>query len=52
VRVRAVKKFFNTAGPGISEDHYMVDPLRRVNYDKIASPIDQKRYFSSIKARR
>jgi hypothetical protein len=40
-----VEKFFNTAGPGIPEDHYMVDPLRRVDYDEIAVLIDQKRYF-------
>ena len=40
-----MEKFFNTAGPGISKDHYMVDPLRRVNYEEIATLIDQKRYF-------
>ncbi|GHV38936.1 hypothetical protein FACS1894187_18330 [Synergistales bacterium] len=40
-----VAKFFNTAGPGIPEDNYMVDPLRRIDYDEIISLIDQKRYF-------
>ena len=40
-----IDKFFNTAGPGISEDHYMIDPLRRVNYDEVRMLIDQKRYF-------
>ncbi|MCL1876172.1 MAG: ATP-binding protein [Synergistaceae bacterium] len=40
-----VDKFFNTAGPGIIEDHYMLDPLRRINYDEVRILIDQKRYF-------
>ena len=40
-----MEKFFNTAGPGIPEDHYMVDPLRRVNYEEIATLVDQKRFF-------
>ncbi|MDR1516411.1 MAG: PD-(D/E)XK nuclease domain-containing protein [Synergistaceae bacterium] len=39
------EKFFNTAGPVIPEDHYMVDPLRRVDYDEIISLIDRQRYF-------
>ena len=42
---RIPEKFFNTAGPGIQEDHYMLDPLRRINYDEISLLIDQKRYF-------
>jgi Cdc6-like AAA superfamily ATPase len=45
MQVHAVGKFFNTAGPGIPEDHYMVDPLKRVKYDEIISLIDRKRYF-------
>jgi hypothetical protein len=40
-----VEKFFNTAGPGIPEDHYMVDPLRRIDCEEIATLIGQKRYF-------
>jgi hypothetical protein len=43
--VPKVEKFFNTAGPGISEDHYMLDPLRRINYDEIRVLIGRKRYF-------
>jgi hypothetical protein len=39
------EKFFNTAGPGIPEDHYMVDPLRRIDYAEVVTLIDQKRYF-------
>jgi hypothetical protein len=39
------EKFFNTAGPNVPEDHYMLDPLRRVNYDKISRLIGQKQYF-------
>jgi hypothetical protein len=39
------EKFFNIAGPNVPEDHYMLDPLRRVNYDEISRLIDQKQYF-------
>jgi hypothetical protein len=39
------EKFFNTAGPVIPEDHYILDPLRRVSYEEISDLIDQKRYF-------
>jgi len=45
MRIPKVDKFFNTAGPGIIEDHYMLDPLRRINYGNIRALIDQKRYF-------
>jgi hypothetical protein len=40
-----IEKFFNTAGPGIAEDHYMLDPLQRINYEEIRVLIEQKRYF-------
>jgi hypothetical protein len=40
-----IDKFFNTAGPGIMEDHYMLDPLRRINYEEVRVLIDRKRYF-------
>ncbi|MDR1741380.1 MAG: ATP-binding protein [Synergistaceae bacterium] len=43
--VPVVPKFFNTAGPGIPGDHYMIDPLRRIDYENISALIDQKRYF-------
>jgi hypothetical protein len=39
------EKFFNIAGPNVPEDHYMLAPLRRVNYDEISRLIDQKQYF-------
>ena len=39
------EKAFNTAGPGFPEDNYMLDPLRRINYDEIRVFIEQKRYF-------
>jgi hypothetical protein len=45
VYVPKIGKFFNTAGPGILEDHYMIDPLRRINYDEVRMLISQKRYF-------
>jgi hypothetical protein len=40
-----LEKFFNTAGPGKEEKHYMVNPLRRISYDEILSLIEQERYF-------
>ncbi len=40
-----MEKFFNTAGPTIEEDHYHIDLLSRVDWQEIASLIDQKRYF-------
>ena len=38
-------KKFNTAGPSITEDHYMVDPLTRFDLDEVENLIDDKRYF-------
>lgn len=40
-----MEKFFNTAGPTIEEDHYHIPLLSRVDWQEIASLIDQKRYF-------
>ena len=37
--------FFNNAGPSIPGDNYMIDPLRRIAWQKIATLIAQKRYF-------
>ena len=45
MRMRAVKKFFNTAGPVKEGLNYMVDPLRRIDYDEIKTLIDSERYF-------
>lgn len=42
---RAKEKKFNTAGPSISSDHYMIDPLVRVGVEDIESLIADKRYF-------
>ena len=39
------EKFFNIAGPNMPEDHYMLDPLRRVNYGEVSKLIGQKQYF-------
>lgn len=38
-------KFFNTGGPVVSKDHYMIDPLSRVDLNKVLRLIDQKKYF-------
>jgi hypothetical protein len=40
-----VEKFFNTAGPSKEDLNYMVDPLRRVDYDEISLLIANQRYF-------
>lgn len=36
---------FNTAGPTIAADHYIIDPLQRINLNNILNLIDDKRYF-------
>ena len=38
-------RFFNTAGPSVPEDHYMIDPLKRIDLAEVEALIDQKRYF-------
>lgn len=38
-------RFFNTAGPVVSEDHYCLPPLTRFNLEEILSLIDHKKYF-------
>ena len=37
--------FFNNAGPSIPGDHYMIDPLQRIDLETIEAFIAQKRYF-------
>ena len=36
---------FNTAGPSVLEDHYMIDPLQRLDLPEVLHLIDDKRYF-------
>ena len=38
-------RFFNTAGPCVQGDHYMLDPLARLDVDEVLRLIDQERYF-------
>ena len=38
-------KKFNTAGPSMAEDHFMIDPLVRIDIEDIESLIADKRYF-------
>uniref|UniRef100_UPI004055DE5F AAA family ATPase n=1 Tax=Candidatus Electrothrix sp. TaxID=2170559 RepID=UPI004055DE5F len=38
-------KFFNTAGPVKSEDHYCLPPLERFDLEELLPLIDQKKYF-------
>ena len=36
-------RFFNTAGPCVAADHYMLPPMRRL--PEVRGLIDEKRYF-------
>ena len=38
-------KFFNAAGPSVAGQHYMIDPLTRIDLMEIESLIEQQRYF-------
>ncbi|AGX87427.1 AAA family ATPase [Candidatus Symbiobacter mobilis] len=38
-------KKFNTAGPSIAADHYLIDPLARIDLPEIETLIADKRYF-------
>ncbi len=40
-----MKRYFNTAGPIIPDDHYHIPPLTRLDLDDILSLIGQKKYF-------
>ena len=40
-----MEKFFNTAGPVVAENNYLIDPLKRINKDEIMTLIDKWRYF-------
>ena len=41
----APMRFFNTAGPVVPEDHYLVPPLERMDLDGVLSLVRQKHYF-------
>ncbi|MEN9472840.1 MAG: hypothetical protein RLZZ495_929 [Pseudomonadota bacterium] len=38
-------KHFNNAGPSVAGDHFMIDPLERIDVENIQSLIEKKRYF-------
>ena len=38
-------RYFNTSGPVVSEDHYRIPPLERLNLAKLRQLVDRKRYF-------
>ena len=40
-----MEKFFNNAGPSVAKDHYIIDPLQRIDLDNIEHLIAQERYF-------
>jgi len=39
-------KFFNTAGPVVPENHYLLDPLGRIDLDELMLLIEQRKYFT------
>ena len=41
----APMRFFNTAGPVVPEDHYIVPPLERMDLAGVLSLVQQKKYF-------
>ena len=43
--IRGMSRSFNTAGPCVQGDHYMLDPLARLDVDEVLRLIDDKRYF-------
>ena len=38
-------RYFNTSGPVVSEDHYHIPPLDRMNLAELRQLVDRKRYF-------
>jgi len=40
-----MERKFNTAGPSVAGQHYMIDPLARVDREEIENLIDDGRYF-------
>jgi hypothetical protein len=40
-----MSKTFNTAGPSVPGEHYMIDPLKRLDLEDIEALIAQKRYL-------
>jgi hypothetical protein len=40
-----MRRFFNTAGPIVREDHYFIEPLYRIDLDEILTLIEQQKYF-------
>ena len=43
--IRGMPRSFNTAGPCVQGDHYMLDPLARLDVDEVLRLINDKRYF-------
>lgn len=38
-------RFFNTAGPSVAGQHYLIDPLARLDLPEVLAMIEQQRYF-------
>lgn len=43
--MRQVPKFFNTAGPIMTDIHYYVEPLSHINLEEVETLIYQRKYF-------
>src|SRR5262245_8003843 len=38
-------RHFNTAGPCLAKDHYLLDPFSRIDWSNVESLIDAKKFF-------
>ena len=47
-----MNRFFNTAGPNHTKNHYSVDPVGRINWPEIQTLIDRKRCLALHAPRR
>ncbi|MEA3465329.1 MAG: hypothetical protein U9R29_04900 [Thermodesulfobacteriota bacterium] len=43
--IKNMEKFFNTARPIISDDHYYIPSFKRLDWDEIRHLIARKRFF-------
>jgi len=42
---RSAMKFFNNAGPNVPGQHFMIDPLVRIDVENIEHLVEEQRYF-------
>ena len=46
-----MKRYFNITGPNREEEHFKLDPLKRIDYSVVEMLIERGRYFSVCSAR-